>query len=94
MRNVNEKMKNDNGGSKFFTFHYSLFILFCVFHHGEVRLHLGNTKKNEFSFGISLSLHYLLPLVKLGCTLEIQRKTSFPLVFRSVCTTFAPIETK
>ena len=28
--------------------------------------------------------------MKLGCTSEIQRKTSFPLVFRSVCTTFAP----
>ena len=26
---------------------------------GEGRLHLGNTKKNEFSFGISLGLHYL-----------------------------------
>ena len=25
----------------------------------EDRLHLGNTKKNEFSFGISLDLHYL-----------------------------------
>ena len=24
-------MKNDNGGSKFFTFHYSLFTLFCIF---------------------------------------------------------------
>ena len=31
MRNLNEKMKNDNGGSKFFTFHYSLFTLFCIF---------------------------------------------------------------
>jgi len=31
MRNVNEKMKNDDGGSKFFTFHYSLFTLFCIF---------------------------------------------------------------
>ena len=26
---------------------------------GEDRLHLVNTKKNEFSFGISLGLHYL-----------------------------------
>ncbi len=75
-----------------FTIHFSFY--FVSFTIGEVRLHLGNTKKNEFSFGISLSLHYLLPLVKLGCTSEIQRKTSFPLVFRSVCTTFAPIETK
>lgn len=25
----------------------------------EDRLHLGNSKKNEFSFGISLDLHYL-----------------------------------
>ena len=25
----------------------------------EDRLHLGNIKKNEFSFGVSLDLHYL-----------------------------------
>ena len=27
---------------------------------------------------------------KVGCISEIQRKTSFPLVFHSICTTFAP----
>jgi len=29
------------------------------FTYGEDKLHLGNTKKNKFSFGISLDLHYL-----------------------------------
>jgi hypothetical protein len=32
--------------------------------------------------------------VNVAFTPEIQRKTSFPLVFRSVCTTFAPKEEK
>ena len=32
---------------------------------------------------------YLSPLVNVGCISEIRRKTSFPLVFRSICTTFA-----
>ena len=31
MRNVNEKMKNDDGGSKFSTFHFSLFTFFATF---------------------------------------------------------------
>ena len=31
----------------------------CIFDFVEDRLHLGNTKKNKFSFGISLDLHYL-----------------------------------
>ena len=38
----------------------SLFLL--TFTLGEVRLHLRNTKKNKFSFGISLGLHYLCTL--------------------------------
>ena len=33
--------------------------LIRIFDFVEDRLHLGNTKKNEFSFGISLDLHYL-----------------------------------
>ena len=40
-------------------------------------------------FGFSLAYSYLYPLDKVNCTSEIQRKTCFPLVFRSVCTTFA-----
>jgi hypothetical protein len=28
---VRKKMKNDDGGSKLFTIHYSLFTLFCIF---------------------------------------------------------------
>ena len=42
---------------------FYVYILYCA--HlivtlaiAEVRLHLGNTKKNKFSFGISLDLHY------------------------------------
>ena len=31
----------------------------CIFDFVEDRLLLGNTKKNKFSFGISLDLHYL-----------------------------------
>ena len=31
----------------------------CIFDFVEGRQHLGNPKKNEFSFGISLDLHYL-----------------------------------
>ena len=38
---------------------------------------------------IAKVFHYLSPLVNVGCISEIQRKTSFPLVFRSICTTFA-----
>ena len=41
-------------------------------------------------FGFPLAYSYLYPLDKVNCTSEIQRKTCFPLVFRSVCTTFAP----
>jgi arabinoxylan arabinofuranohydrolase len=36
--------------------------LFVPFTFGEGRLHLGNPKKNKFSFGISLDLHYLCTL--------------------------------
>ena len=42
----------------FFRFCARLFVTFSL---GEGRLHLGNTKKNKFSFGISLDLHYLCP---------------------------------
>jgi hypothetical protein len=31
MKNVNEEMKNEGGGSKFFTLHSSLFTFFCIF---------------------------------------------------------------
>jgi len=51
-------------------------------------------KNSQFSIIYYQFFNYLSPLVKIGGTLEIQRKTSFPLVFRSVCTTFASKEMK
>ena len=36
----------------------------------EDKLHLGNTKKNEFSFGISLDLHYLCTQKTYGLEIE------------------------
>ena len=50
--------------------------LIRIFDFVEDRLHLGNTKKNEFSFGISLDLHYLCTQNRKKETIMEARTTS------------------
>ena len=51
-------------------------------------MHPGNKNKSYFILYFALKL-VILTTSKVGCISEIQRKTSFPLVFRSIWINFS-----